>query len=575
MGKRNNRDATVGRRRPMIQLGGSTQKTGVGSVSRSAKKEEETVKIEKNDNQTNDHIDSQLAGFLAEINSLETTSEDSSSKPTQIEQPVENNTILIYDPVSFDPATQGHLLPAPWQACYDDSTAYYYYWNTETNEVQWYPPVSTLSTVPPPPPPETQDNTLELQPQKVENNSENNEILSNKPQNDDVKPNSAANVKSVGTLDIEDSNNVTSEVSTNQQIDIPSEDETKKQTSKDEDRMLMNQIKEKIRRKKEEKMLKEKVEQEKAAKKLEEKNAKEKEELLREKLIKKKLEREKTVSPEIKDETETEIEHEVGQVANKSTKSDEGFALDIFASEDANASDKIEKTENIEKDTKMAEVVDSIENQSEIEQPQTVEKHSDRETTPQKESEKTGGEAVTKEPKVGWRIIDAVYDDDEDDDNDKDSETNEGDGSNSEMEIEKSEENAKSVVEIDDYAEMLLEGAIGTKEDTEPSVPPVIPPPPPDHDVRPPLPLEDEPLPELPKVSAEEEEGLRKEIGTSSTEIFEKLDFLGINNKDLRNLQIHFIELEVSKAFACLPLCCINANEAIYYLNVCETVTLR
>lgn len=350
------------------------------------------------------------------------------------------------------------MLPAPWQACYDDSTAYYYYWNTETNEVQWYPPVSTLSTVPPPPPPETQDNTLELQPQKVENNSENNEILSNKPQNDDVKPNSAANVKSVGTLDIEDSNNVTSEVSTNQQIDIPSEDETKKQTSKDEDRMLMNQIKEKIRRKKEEKMLKEKVEQEKAAKELEEKNAKEKEELLREKLIKKKLEREKTVSPEIKDETETEIEHEVGQVANKSTKSDEGFALDIFASEDANASDKIEKTENIEKDTKMAEVVDSIENQSEIEQPQTVEKHSDRETTPQKESEKTGGEVVTKEPKVGWRIIDAVYDDDEDDDNDKDSETNEGDGSNSEMEIEKSEENAKSVVEIDDYAEMLLEG---------------------------------------------------------------------------------------------------------------------
>ena len=43
MGKRN-KDMQVGRRRPMIQLGGSSQKSTIGAVSRTALREEQAGK---------------------------------------------------------------------------------------------------------------------------------------------------------------------------------------------------------------------------------------------------------------------------------------------------------------------------------------------------------------------------------------------------------------------------------------------------------------------------------------------------------------------------------------------------
>jgi len=170
MGKRNKEVQQVGRRRPMLQLGSSSKKTGLAAMSRnSAKLQEPIPKIDPVpvDNKGND----ELAGFLAEINSLEgpPTTEVKVEKSTAasttaaiytatttaavhaITAAVTDNVSLLYDPANFDPSTQGHLLPQPWEAAYDESTGYYYYWNTITNEVQWYPPVATL---PPPPPPE-------------------------------------------------------------------------------------------------------------------------------------------------------------------------------------------------------------------------------------------------------------------------------------------------------------------------------------------------------------------------------------------------------------------------------------
>eukprot|EP00112_Aurelia_sp_Birch-Aquarium-sp1_P012021 Seg2525.1 transcript_id=Seg2525.1/GoldUCD/mRNA.D3Y31 product="Formin-binding protein 4" protein_id=Seg2525.1/GoldUCD/D3Y31 len=97
-------------------------------------------------------IDDQLAGFLAEINAID-------DGPSSATNSTGQGRADVYDPLNFDPFTQGHLLPPAWQAVLDESSGYHYYWNSETNEVQWEPPPAPsmqgpqMPEPPPPPPP--------------------------------------------------------------------------------------------------------------------------------------------------------------------------------------------------------------------------------------------------------------------------------------------------------------------------------------------------------------------------------------------------------------------------------------
>merc|ERR1712048_311869 len=235
MGKRN-KETNVGRRRPMIQLGNS-QKQGLSAVSRNNINKEEPTETPKKD-----EIDDQLAGFLAEINSLETPSDNdqhSADTTTNAVKDEENSqqapTNMLYDPEHFDPATQGHLLPEPWHACYDDRTMCYYYWNTATNEVQWYPPVATI----PPPPPLP----AELEVNGEENKSE-SIINEEKTETTDKDP----EISSKLNTDNEEANNIEVKVKDTTKKDfVKNDDNTDDVISKKEkDKEYLNQIKEKI-----------------------------------------------------------------------------------------------------------------------------------------------------------------------------------------------------------------------------------------------------------------------------------------------------------------------------------------
>ncbi|XP_002162849.2 formin-binding protein 4 isoform X1 [Hydra vulgaris] len=540
MGKRN-KEPNVGRRRPMIQLGGNNWKTSIPSVSRSQIKEQEAA---EGQNESKDPMDDELAGFLAEINSLETPQPN--IKETYIKEE------LLYDPNTFNPTTHGHLLPEPWQAIYDDTTSYYYYWNKITNEVQWYPPTATI---PPPPPPVVEPPPV-FEKQLTISSSINNVKLKPSANNLDMSLSTVSlipePVDNNTVLFSSSSTNLSSHTNCSE-----SSDDEQESILKEKDKELMSKIKEKIQKKKEEKRQKQieekealikKAEEEKLAKEEEEKQRKrkEKEEVLREKLIKKKLEREKTLK-------------------NNCTVEKESFSVDIFAAEDISTNKlKVNSPINTESDSKEIICNDSLNKlnvENETLQNDSVEcvssdvnKNDDIVSSQDDSSISTNIQNIVEgsssktdadclvvaipEVKSSWRIIDAVYDDDD----------------------EEEEEDSKVIVKADqklevgmeDYADMLLEdgiddGEINQKKESEsvdPFLPQDAPPPLPEHDVRPPLPPEDEPLPELPKLSAKDEENDRKEITSLSKLLFEKLDFLGITTRDLGNLQLNFIELE-------------------------------
>eukprot|EP00794_Sanderia_malayensis_P018069 gene18069-19878_t len=89
-------------------------------------------------------MEDELAGFLAEINAI---SEQPTSNTQQQQSQTKTTPVAeAYNPEAFDPYTQSHLLPEPWQAVHDESSGYHYYWNCETNEVQWIPPPALVKS---------------------------------------------------------------------------------------------------------------------------------------------------------------------------------------------------------------------------------------------------------------------------------------------------------------------------------------------------------------------------------------------------------------------------------------------
>lgn len=381
------------------------------------------------------------------------------------------------------------MLPAPWEACYDESTGYYYYWNKTTNEVQWYPPTVTVPPPPPPPPPPTEPEEEEVpidSPLPLAEKQENDENI--EPKTDDVCQEAKESPENeLKTEDAEDSEvSVTVKVGTESQDsvhekeDSPDEDKKNEKESiiereeendgissvdreKEKDKELMNQIKEKIRRKKEEKLMKEK--EELSALKQQQQQ---KEDMLREKLIQKKKEREekkespplvakslkrekspiadkkivdiKSKSSEEDQDDQDEGENDV-QVLNDS-KTEEDFSLDMFA----------EEINNSPKDV-LGEKGEGRKSQDHLELPETK-------VTKEIETKTEDLETVTESPlenkevKGSWRIVDSVYDEDGDEEDDEIKDGSESEN-NSSTDCEGSE---KSVSEMEDYANMLLEG---------------------------------------------------------------------------------------------------------------------
>lgn len=324
----------------------------------------------------------------------------------------------------------GHLLPENWQACYDDRTMCYYYWNMVTNEVQWYPPVATIPPPPPSPPPS---------PPEIEETS-----------NQKAGDTAVEDIVVIGAPEPANGVEKTSEDINKKEKSSEAEngsDEENPSSSKTKDKELMSQIKERIRKKKEEKLKKGIEEKQRQDEEDLEKKQQEKEETLRERLIRKKLEREKSV------DNNTLTNEESATTALDASR-EEPFVVDIFAIE-TNKANKMNAKELVspEGEGKLDTVV-----VEEVKKEDTVKGNSGKEAV------------VTMEPSVeskgGWRIIDAMYDDDDDDDNESGGE--EEDGRETDVNSKKenkalmkesdTEEVGKKGEEMDDYAEMLLEG---------------------------------------------------------------------------------------------------------------------
>uniref|UniRef100_A0A7M6DL14 WW domain-containing protein n=2 Tax=Clytia hemisphaerica TaxID=252671 RepID=A0A7M6DL14_9CNID len=536
----------MGRRRQMIQLGSSQKQ--VVSRNRVATPE---VRDEPVEEQPKKEMDDPLAGFLAEINSLEGPASSSTaaeeSRPamssatgtnanTQSQASSDNQ--MMYDPENFNPATQVDLLPENWQACLDEQTQCYYYWNVVTNEVQWYPPSAPL---PPPPPPPAPEEKVESPVKRLELEEET--FVEHKDEDID----SPVSLKSPVESKAEKVEKVTD-------VDLKSpervEEEESASSKKEKDKVLMSQIKERIKRKKEEKIKKEREEKERLEQEALDKPRRDREEALRERLIKKKKERDDSKDDKSKDNDD---------LNNSLNASADSFALDMFAAAEESSSKrerKISESSNHSakslNDTKITK--EEAKNSSKADFNPAITKTSKKPTE-------------TKASTV-WRIID--YGDEE---SETESESEEG-----EIKSKKSAESAETTPQkkthqndeaVDNYAEMLLEDGIADEKTmipttksivepispvsikTEPPIPPSPPAEPEPPSMPPPLPENEPPPPPPEDEGVANERDLKSEyekksaIKSKSREIFDKLDFLGINKKDIRALVLSLIELEI------------------------------
>jgi len=301
-----------------------------------------------------------------------------------------------------------------------------------------------VATIPPPPPPpsgpvlSTDNENSELTAEKVEspetvigskNNTSETDLCNNDVEsllnNEIVKPDSKLKspekevVKKVETTD---------EAALNK---------------KEKDKELMSQIKERIQRKKEEKLRKEKEEKEKNEKEaFTNKNIQqEKEDNLREKLIQKKLEREKR--------------SESDELENSLDTSRDSFSLDIFATSEERKSRKRKSSESKDNSSNEKNDDNTLKSPAEKENKTIVE---------------TNTTCTTETAPKNWRFIDAGYgeDDDDDDDDEEDVDGVHDKDSKEEVQLEvkakdSNDDTSKTKEEnVDNYAEMLLEGIEGT-----------------------------------------------------------------------------------------------------------------
>ena len=384
------------------------------------------------------------------------------------------------------------MLPAPWEACYDESTGYYYYWNKTTNEVQWYPPTVTVPPPPPPPPPPTeleekevtidsplpvvekQENDENIGPETEDLCQEDKESPGNDLEKEDAEDNEISVTVKVET-DCQDSVHEKEESPDNDKKNegeniIEREEENDEMSTvdreKEKDKELMNQIKEKIRRKKEEKLMKEKEELSAL------KQQQQKEDMLREKLIQKKKEREEKkespprVAKSLKHEKSPIADKKIVDIRSKSSeedqddkdegendvqvlnesKTEEDFSLDMFA----------EEINNSPKDV-LGEKGEGQKSQEHHELPETKVMVKELETKAEDMETATESPLENKEVKGSWRIVDSVYDEDDDEEEDDEVKDESESENNSSSDSEGSE---KSAEEMEDYANMLLEGKI-------------------------------------------------------------------------------------------------------------------
>ena len=274
--------------------------------------------------------------------------------------------------------------------------------------MQWYPPVATIP--PPPPPPPSNDISDKVEKTLTPDDSSKKEDTA---ESDFVK-------------NSELTNNIISSTKSEERVTPIEEDSPA--LKKEKDKELMNQIKERIKRKKEEKLKKEQEEKKKLEKGTEDvsKTQKGKEETLREKLIKKKLERETKVDSK---QNDNDLEPW------------NDFSVDIFAT--GTSGSKHERKNSETKADKLLAAKESKPSQNKI-----------------SESDSTTSPINT------LRLIDAGYDDDDDEDVEEDQSSEEKKDvvkektkkENVPQENTSIEKSEKITENNDNYADRLLEG---------------------------------------------------------------------------------------------------------------------